>query len=54
MVSQQAAIGVLDSGVGGISTLRTLTRMLPNENFIFTAILLTPPTAKRTPPPCNT
>lgn len=35
MLSQQAAIGVLDSGVGGISTLRTLTRMLPNENFIF-------------------
>lgn len=35
MVSQQAPIGVLDSGVGGISTLQTLTKLLPNESFIF-------------------
>jgi len=30
-----APIGVFDSGVGGISTLRTLTRALPQEDFIF-------------------
>lgn len=35
MVDQHNAIGVFDSGVGGISTLRTLTRMLPDEDFIF-------------------
>lgn len=35
LVDQQNAIGVFDSGVGGISTLRTLTRMLPHEDFIF-------------------
>lgn len=35
MVDQKAPIGVFDSGVGGISTLRTLARVLPNENFIF-------------------
>ncbi len=28
-------IGVFDSGVGGISTLRALTRELPHENFLF-------------------
>lgn len=35
MDEQQKAIGVFDSGVGGISTLRVLAKMLPNENFIF-------------------
>ncbi len=29
------AIGILDSGVGGISLLRSAVRYLPNENFIF-------------------
>ncbi len=28
-------IGVFDSGVGGISVLKELTRVLPHENFIF-------------------
>lgn len=28
-------IGVFDSGVGGISVLKELTKILPNENFIF-------------------
>lgn len=28
-------IGVLDSGVGGVSVLRKAVRLLPNENFIF-------------------
>lgn len=29
------AIGILDSGVGGISLLKSAVRHLPNENFIF-------------------
>ena len=28
-------IGILDSGVGGISVLREAARLLPNENFIY-------------------
>lgn len=28
-------IGVLDSGVGGISVLKELLRILPNENYVF-------------------
>lgn len=35
MSKQQAPIGVFDSGVGGISTLRTLAKVLPNEDFVF-------------------
>lgn len=31
----QDKIGVLDSGVGGVSVLRKAVRLLPNENFIF-------------------
>ncbi|TJY60891.1 glutamate racemase [Sinimarinibacterium sp. CAU 1509] len=32
-----APIGVMDSGVGGISVLRELQRLLPNEDFIYYA-----------------
>lgn len=28
-------IGMLDSGVGGISVLKSATKLLPNENFLF-------------------
>ena len=28
-------IGVFDSGVGGISVLRELMALMPNENYIF-------------------
>lgn len=35
--SNKSAIGVLDSGVGGLSTLAVLKKILPNENFIFYA-----------------
>lgn len=35
MVKQEAPIGVFDSGVGGISVLRELVRLLPQENFIY-------------------
>ena len=30
-----APIGVLDSGVGGLSVLKVLHQMLPQENFIY-------------------
>ncbi|MFC6182038.1 glutamate racemase [Lactiplantibacillus daowaiensis] len=35
MADKRAPIGVFDSGVGGISTLRTLAKVLPNEDFVF-------------------
>ena len=28
-------IGVFDSGVGGVSTIKKLHKMLPNEDFLF-------------------
>lgn len=34
-VLKNAPIGVFDSGVGGISVLRKLVKLLPNENYIF-------------------
>lgn len=35
MLEKNAPIGVLDSGVGGISVLGELVRIMPNENFIY-------------------
>ena len=35
MSERQAPIGVLDSGVGGISTLQVMVRLLPKERFLF-------------------
>ncbi len=35
MKTAQQPIGVFDSGVGGISVLKKLTDLLPNENFIY-------------------
>lgn len=32
---EKLPIGVFDSGVGGISVLRELVKLMPNENFIF-------------------
>lgn len=32
---KNAPIGVMDSGMGGISVLRELVRLMPNERFIF-------------------
>lgn len=31
------AIGVLDSGIGGLNVLRELVRILPNERYIYYA-----------------
>lgn len=35
MEREQMPIGVFDSGVGGISVLRELITLMPNENYIF-------------------
>ena len=34
-MKSNAPIGVLDSGVGGLSVLKVLHQMMPNENFIY-------------------
>lgn len=34
-MDQYAPIGVFDSGLGGISVLKTLSAMMPHENFIY-------------------
>lgn len=34
-MNKRDPIGFFDSGVGGVSVLRTAVRMLPNENFIY-------------------
>lgn len=33
--NRNAPIGVFDSGVGGLTVLRELTRLMPNEDFIY-------------------
>ena len=35
MKQTERPIAVFDSGVGGISVLRELVRLMPNENYIF-------------------
>ena len=35
MDNSKKAIGVFDSGLGGISVLRDLKKLMPNENFIY-------------------
>lgn len=35
MFSNEAPIAVIDSGVGGISVLKELIRLMPNENYIY-------------------
>ncbi|MBO7184825.1 MAG: aspartate/glutamate racemase family protein, partial [Oscillospiraceae bacterium] len=35
MVTSQDYIGVFDSGVGGLSVLRHLRKLLPQENYIY-------------------
>ena len=41
-------IGVFDSGVGGLSVLRELKRLLPNENFVFLADQIHVPYGEKT------
>ena len=38
MDEMQRPIGVFDSGVGGISVLRELVALMPNENLYFMGI----------------
>lgn len=35
MTQEEKAIAVFDSGVGGISVLRELVKLMPNENYIY-------------------
>ncbi|MEE3393300.1 MAG: glutamate racemase [Lachnospiraceae bacterium] len=35
MITKMSPVGVFDSGVGGISVLKELVRLLPGEDFIF-------------------
>ena len=35
MDKKQAPIGVFDSGVGGISVLRELVKLMPNEHYLY-------------------
>lgn len=35
MVNNNAPIGVADSGVGGISVLKELIKLMPNENYLY-------------------
>ncbi len=42
-------IGVIDSGVGGLSTLRSLLRLLPHERFIYFADLAHAPYGNKPP-----
>lgn len=42
-------IGIFDSGVGGLSVLREMRKLLPNENFIFIADQKNIPYGKKTP-----
>jgi glutamate racemase len=35
MLTKDMAIGVIDSGVGGLSVLKTLTAKMPSEDFIY-------------------
>ncbi len=37
VAGSDAAIGIFDSGLGGLSVLRELVRALPNENFVYFA-----------------
>lgn len=42
-MNQTKAIGVLDSGVGGVSVLKELISLMPNENYIYLADSLNAP-----------
>lgn len=43
-----ASIGVLDSGVGGLSVLQSLHQMLPHEDFIYVGDTARTPYGTRT------
>ena len=35
MISKKGSIGVFDSGIGGVTVLREILKILPNENYIY-------------------
>ena len=43
---QSAPIGVLDSGMGGVSVLHALKRAMPHERFIYFGDNANAPTAR--------
>ncbi len=48
-MNDKAAIGVFDSGVGGLTVLREARRALPNENFIYVGDAARAPYGSRRP-----
>ena len=34
-MNKNEAIGIFDSGIGGITVLREILKVLPNENYIY-------------------
>ena len=49
MVDKRSPIGVFDSGVGGISVLRELKKLMPHEDFIFIGDSANAPYGMKTP-----
>lgn len=47
-LSKKNCIGAFDSGVGGLSVLREMIKLLPNENFIYLADQKNVPYGKKT------
>lgn len=45
----EGCIGVMDSGVGGISVLRQLVKLMPSENFVFYGDSANAPYGDKTP-----
>ena len=48
MDQSQLPIGIFDSGLGGLSVLRTALRMLPNERFIYYGDIVNAPYGTKT------
>lgn len=44
-MSASDPIGFFDSGIGGVTVLKEAVRLLPHENYVFSAIQKTIPTA---------
>lgn len=49
MTRNNLPVGVFDSGVGGVSVLREMVKLLPNENFIFFGDSANAPYGMKTP-----
>ena len=49
MSTDNRPIGVLDSGLGGISVLRELVKLMPGEDFIYYGDSANAPYGTRTP-----